>query len=268
MNTRLYKLIDTHAHLDEIIEDIDRAALEARQAGVVAIVAVGQDYDSNLKTLEISERYAGFVFPAFGLHPWSLGNTDAEKMNLTLRQIEGNINRIVAIGEVGLDYDKRVVASAGKERQKEAFRSVLGLAKKYDKAVSVHSRYSWKDSYDLVKEYGIRKAVFHWYTGLSSVLREIINGGYFISATPATEYHDEHRRAVKETPLDNLMLETDCPVTYGRENKFQSYPADVIRTLKAVARLKSLSEDVVAARTTENALRFFSLDKLADAMEA
>jgi len=257
----MYRLIDTHAHLDEIIEDIDRAISEARQAGLVAIIAVGQDYESNLKILEISEKYPGFVYPALGLHPWSLGSTDAKKMSLTLQQIEDNIHRIVAIGEVGLDYDKRVVASADKERQKESFRSVLELAKKHNKAVSVHARYSWKDSFDLVKEYGIEKAVFHWYTGFSSVLREIIIEGYFISATPATEYHDEHRRAVKETPLESLMLETDCPVTYGRETKFQAYPADVVRTLKAVAQLKGMTEVIIAAETTANTLRFFGLDR-------
>ncbi|HUV52119.1 MAG TPA: TatD family hydrolase [Dehalococcoidia bacterium] len=257
----MYRLIDTHAHLDEIIEDIDRAVSEAKKAGVVAIMAVGQDYESNLKILQISEKYSGFVYPALGLHPWSLGNTDAKKMSLTLQQIEDNIKKIVAIGEVGLDYDKRVVASADKERQKEAFKLVLELARRYNKALSVHSRYSWKDSFDLVKEYGIKKAVFHWYTGFSSVLREIIAEGYFISATPATEYHDEHRRAVKETPLESLMLETDCPVTYGRENKYMAYPADVGRTLKAVAQIKTVSEKDIAEQTTDNALKFFGLPK-------
>jgi Tat protein secretion system quality control protein TatD with DNase activity len=91
------------------------------------------------------------------------------------------------------------------------------------------------------------------------VLREIIAEGYFISATPATEYHDEHRRAVRETPLENLLLETDCPVTYGRETKYQSRPSDVMRTLKAVAQLKVMAEKIVAGQTTQNALAFFGL---------
>lgn len=257
----MYKLIDTHAHLDEIIDNIDKAISEASKAGVVAVIAVGQDYESNMKILEISEKYPGFVYPALGLHPWSLGSMDSKKISLTLRQIEDNIQRIVAIGEVGLDYDKRVVASADKERQKAAFKLVLELARKYDKALSVHSRYSWKDSFDMIKESGVKRAVFHWYTGLSSVLREIIAQGYFISATPAADYHDEHRRAVKETPFESLLLETDCPVTYGRENKFQAYPADVVRTLKAVANLKGASEKTISEQTTVNALRFFGLDR-------
>ena len=256
----ILRLIDTHAHLDEV-EALDRVIDEAREAGVVAIVAVGQDYQSNLKTLDIAEKHNHFVYPALGLHPWSLGKMDASKIDLTLRQIEDDIEKAVAVGEIGLDYDKRVVAAADKERQKEAFKAVLKLASRHNKAISVHARYSWKDSFDMVKESGVKRAVFHWYTGFSSVLREIINEGYFISATPAGEYHDEHRRAIRETPLENLLLETDCPVTYGREGKYQARPAHIVRSLKAVAQIKGVTEDVVAAKTTESALRFFGLSK-------
>jgi TatD DNase family protein len=258
MSTTIFKLIDTHAHLDEL-EDLDKAVDEAKQAGLVAIIAVGQDRESNVKILEMSEKYKGFVYPALGLHPWSLGNMDASKVDLTLQLIEDNIEKAVGIGEIGLDYDKRVVAAADKERQKEAFKTVLELAGRYDKPVSVHARYSWKDSFDLVKESGVKRAVFHWYTGFSSVLREIIAGGYFISATPATEYHDEHRRAVRETPLENLLLETDCPVTYGRETKYQARPADIVRSLRAVAQLRGMAEQTIADQTTQNAVAFFSL---------
>lgn len=258
MNTEVYRLVDSHAHLDEI-EDIERAILDAKQVGVVALIAVGQDYESNLKVLELSEKYESFVYPALGLHPWSLGNMDAAQIALNLRLVEDNIERVVAIGEVGLDYHKRVRAVADKERQREAFKAMLDLARRYDKPVSVHSRYSWKDSFDLVKESAVEKAVFHWYTGFSNVLREIIAGGYFISATPAGEYHDEHRRAIKETPLESLLLETDSPVSYGRETRYESRPSDIIRSLKAVAQIKGLEESIVAQRTTSNAIRLFGL---------
>ncbi|MCJ7522421.1 MAG: TatD family hydrolase [Dehalococcoidia bacterium] len=258
MNTEVYRLVDSHAHLDEI-EDIERAILDAKQVGVVALIAVGQDYESNLKVLELSEKYESFVYPALGLHPWSLGNMDAAQIALNLRHVEDNIERVVAIGEVGLDYHKRVRAVADKERQREAFKAMLDLARRYDKPVSVHSRYSWKDSFDLVKESAVEKAVFHWYTGFSNVLREIIAEGYFISATPAGEYHDEHRRAIKETPLESLLLETDSPVSYGRETRYESRPSDIIRSLKAVAQIKGLEESIVAQRTTSNAIRLFGL---------
>jgi TatD DNase family protein len=129
----------------------------------------------------------------------------------------------------------------------------------FDKPVSFHSRYAWKDSLALIKEVGVKRLVFHWYTGFSSTLRELVEAGYYISATPAAEYHDEHRRAVREVPIDRLLLETDCPVPYGRENKYTSQPSDVLRSLKAAAEIKGIDEKELAVQTTMNAKRLFGL---------
>jgi TatD DNase family protein len=95
-------------------------------------------------------------------------------------------------------------------------------------------------------------------------LRDIIDSGYYISVTPAVEYHEEHRRAVKETPLAQLLLETDCPVTYarGREGEFKASPADAARSLKGAAALKGLSEAEIAAKTTENARGLFGITSI------
>lgn len=138
----------------------------------------------------------------------------------------------------------------------------MKIAKDSDKPACLHTRYAWRDAFDLVKEAGLKKAVFHWYTGTSSVLRDIIDSGYYISVTPAVAYHEEHRRAVKETPLERLLLETDCPVTYarGREREFKASPADALRSLKGVAELKGLSEDAVAEATTKNAKKLFGIN--------
>lgn len=258
MSTGFYRLIDSHAHLEDI-EDLERAIQETKQVGVVAVIAVGSDYESNFQVLEISEKHRSFVYPALGLHPWELGRAGASQIDLNLRLVEENIERAVGIGEIGLDYDKRVRAVAEKERQKDAFKAMLELAKRHDRPAIVHSRYAWKDCFDLVKEIKVKKAVFHWYTGFSSVLRQILAEGYFISATPAGEYHDEHRRAIKETPLENLLLETDSPVRYGREIRYESRPSDIIRALGAVAQLKGVEKSIIAEETTENAVRLFGL---------
>jgi len=255
----MYKLIDTHAHLDEL-KSLDLMLEEAQKNGIIAIVAVGSDYRSNMEILKISQRYCSFVYPALGLHPWRLANLKSSQIDENLGFIERNIAVAIAIGEIGLDYDKRVVKVAPKELQKKVLEHLLDLAKKYAKPAIIHSRYAWKDSFQLVRDAGIDKVVFHWFTGFSSVLRDIVTSGYFISATPAAEYHEEHRRAVKETPLDKLFLETDCPVTYGREAKYESKPADVLRSLKAVAQLKEIGEAAIAEQTTRNAIDFFSLN--------
>jgi TatD DNase family protein len=255
----VYKLIDTHAHLDEL-KNLDLMLEEAKKAGVIAIVAVGSNHQSNIKTLEISQKHCRFVYPALGLHPWELGNLGTFEIDDNLRFIEQNIASAVAVGEIGLDYDKRVLKVASKELQKEVLGRLLNIAVQYAKPAVIHSRYAWKDALYLIQDIGIGKAVFHWFTGFSSVLRGIIDGGYFVSATPAVEYHEEHRRAVREAPLQRLLLETDCPVTYGRAARYESKPADVLRDLEAVSQLKGIDETEIAEQTTRNAINFFSLD--------
>ena len=256
----MYKLIDTHAHLDEL-SNLDLALEEAKEAGIAAIVAVGSNHQSNIRTLEISRKHCRFVYPALGLHPCDLANLGTLEIDDSLRFIEGNIASAVAVGEIGLDYDKRVVKVASKELQKEVLRQLLNIAKKHGKPAIIHSRYAWKDALYLIQDIGIGEAVFHWFTGFSSVLKGIIDGGYFVSATPAVEYHEEHRRAVREAPLDRLLLETDCPVTYGRAIRYKSKPADVLRDVEAVSQLKGVDEAAIAEQTSRNAINFFSLDK-------
>jgi len=255
----VYKLIDTHAHLDEL-KNLDLMLEDAKKAGVIAIVAVGSNHQSNIKTLEISQKHRRFVYPALGLHPWELGNLGTFEIDDNLRLIEQNIASAVAVGEIGLDYDKRVLKAASKELQKEVLARLLNIARKYAKPAIIHSRYAWKDALHLIQDAGMDKAVFHWFTGFSSVLRGIIDGGYFVSATPAAEYHEEHRRAIREAPLQRLLLETDCPVTYGREARYESQPADILRGLEAVSQLKGIAEAKIAEQTTRNAINFFSLD--------
>jgi len=255
----VYKLIDTHAHLDEL-QNLDFMLEEAREVGVIAIIAVGSSHKSNIKTLEISQKHYRFVYPALGLHPWEIANLGASEIDDNLRFIEQNMSSAVAVGEIGLDYDKRVVKAASKELQKEVLGRLLDVAREYAKPAIIHSRYAWKDALQIIQDVGINRAVFHWFTGFSNVLKDIINSGYFISATPAAEYHEEHRRAVREAPLQRLLLETDCPVTYGREARYESRPADISRDLKVVSQLKEIDEAAIAEQTTRNAINFFSLD--------
>lgn len=252
----MLRVIDTHAHLDEL-ENVDLEISKAMESGVATIVAVGSNHESNLRVLDLSRAHPSFIFPALGLHPCELGGMESSQIDCTLEFVEERISDIIAIGEVGLDYSKRVVKVAKKEKQKQVLSRILNLAKRYKKPVVVHSRYAWKDCFELISEVGNEQVVFHWFTGFPSVLRDILDAGYFISATPAAEYHEEHRQAIQETPLDRLLLETDCPVTYGRENKYRSVPADVLRSLKAVAVLKGIDEAAIAERTTYNAIQLF-----------
>ena len=253
----MFRLIDTHSHLEQI-EDIGQTLAVAGEAGVIAIIGVGSDYESNRKILKIAQEHKGFIHAALGWHPWMIKESDIDR---DLGFIEANIDKAVAIGEVGLDYHKKVRERADKDLQKHVLREILKIAGRHDKPVIIHSRYAWRDALDIVVEAQSVRAVFHWYTGPSSVLRDIISQDYYISATPAVEYHEEHRRAIKEAPLERMLLETDSPVVYGygREFEFESRPVDVLRSLRGAAQLKDLPEAQVAEATTANARKLFSL---------
>lgn len=258
MTAGMAGLIDTHAHLDEL-EDPGSAVELAKRSGIEAILAMGQNLASNITTFALASAHPGFIYPCIGLHPWSLTSLDQQALDENIAFIRDKLRGALALGEVGLDYDKRVLKGAGKEQQKEVLRQLLQLAVECDRPVSLHSRYAWKDSLQIARESGVRRLVFHWYTGFSSTLADIIEAGYYISATPAAEYHDEHRRAIREVPVDRLLLETDCPVYYGREEKYRSQPSDLMRSLNAAASIKDIGQDELSRIVRENTASLFGI---------
>jgi TatD DNase family protein len=241
-------IVDTHAHLDEL-PDADKAVAEAREGGVAAIVAVGQDIASNEKTLEIARRHEGFVFPAVGYHPWRL---DPDGHDETFAYIDDHLSQCVALGEVGLDYK----AKTKKKIQKVVFQELLAIARRHDRPVIVHCRYVHETAYRMVKEAGIRRAVFHWYSGAIDLIPLIAGEGYFMSATPALLYNPYHAKAVEAIPLSNLLLETDTPVQY---QALSAKPVDVQVTLRETSRVKGIPPEVIAEQTTLNAKTCFGL---------
>jgi len=245
-------LFDTHAHLDQVPE-LERVLDTAREAGVAGIIAVGVDEPSNESVLRIAQDSPGYVYPALGLHPCELVEHGEARIARELDFIRDNLGVACALGEIGLDYHKRTLADVPKELQQEVLRVLLTTAATSGLPALVHSRYAWTDALRLVVEARVKRAVFHWFTGFASVLKGIMDAGYYVSATPAAEYHEEHRRAVRQAPRGRLLLETDTPVWYGRTERFQAAPADVLRSLRAAAELRAETEDDVATHTADAA---------------
>ena len=248
-------LVDCHAHLEEL-EEPEAAIQRAGRSGVRSIVAVGSDRESNRRVLSLSGRHGEVtVHAALGVHPRRLEGRDLEQ---DLAFVEKNLGRAVAVGEVGLDFWLKESRKnpLHRKRQEDLFRRLLSLGRDLSKPVIIHARGAWEECLRLVLEEQISKAVFHWFSGPPEILRELLDHGYLISATPAADYSEKHMSAIREAPLERILLETDSPVIYeGR----RSEPADVVRTLQAVARIKEISEPEVANVTTKNAVRFFGL---------
>jgi TatD DNase family protein len=243
-----YFLVDAHAHLEEL-EDLSESLQEAKTAGVRGIIAVGMDRESNQKVLRIAKENKGYVYPALGYHPWEIKE---EGVEANLSFIRDHVEEGLALGEIGLDYKIKV----NKELQWKVFGKLLDIALESNKPVIIHCRYSHRRAFEMARERGIKRAVFHWYSGPLRLLDEILKTGYFISATPALVYSPPHQAAVKRAPIERILLETDTPVSYqGRESR----PKDVRITLKEVGRLKGLDLSIVSEQTTANASLLFQI---------
>lgn len=241
------ELIDTHAHLEGLSSKASIVEA-AKAAGIVAVVAVSADAETCRQTLKLAKEYSNFIYPALGIHPQEA----AKDVESAFAFIKEHINDCIAIGEIGLDYWTKV----DKELQRRIFSRMLEYAMIRDLPVSVHSRGAWEECYQILKDKEIRKAVFHWFSGPLETLKRVLDSGYLVSASLASEYSKAHRVAIQETPLEALVLETDSPVRY---HGIESEPADVAKTLRFVSDLKDLSQEEVASKTTENARRIFKL---------
>ena len=244
----LRELIDGHAHLNEI-DDIEGALERAAAAGVARIVAVGMDMASNRRVLAIAASYPGLVLPSVGFHPWSIST---EPIEATVAFVKTHLASCTALGEVGLDYKAKVKKAV----QREVFARLLDLAAEFGKPVIVHARFSHQRCHRMVSAAGIKMAVFHWYSGPLDLLEKIVDDGYFVSCTPALAYSTAHQAAIRQAPLERILVETDCPVEYRGK---VSEPAHLIDTLTHLSRIKELPIDEAARITTANARAFFGI---------
>jgi len=251
----LRNLIDTHAHLSDLT-DREGVISRAKEAGVKAIIAVSANLETSFKTLNWANDYPKYVYPGIGIHPTEFIN---DNINESLKFIEENLHRCVVLGEIGLDYWRDAKNDETlRKRQQQIYIEQLKIAETLDLPVSVHGRGAWEDSLNIAHKYGPEKVVFHWYSGPIETMKKVLDYGYYVSATPAVGYSRDHKAALKEAPIERILLETDCPVYIRNEDK-TTEPADVKTTLKSLSLLKGLDMDDIASITTANAQSFFKI---------
>lgn len=250
-------IIDTHAHLDQV-ENLADALQRAHEAGVSDIVCMSVDLPSVEKVLNIPQTYSNpNIHVALGIHP---GNIKTEEVDATFDIMRSNISRAKAIGETGLDFWYKWVRKDEdkKSEQRRVFTKHLELAKEFDLPIVIHSRGAWRECLDLTLESGVVKALFHWYSGPLDILKDVLDKGYLVSTSPSVAYSPQSREAMAFAPVEQMLIETDCPVTYkDGESFFQAEPKDVRRTLKALAQLKNCDEESLCSILNANARQFF-----------
>ena len=252
-------IIDTHAHLDHV-PDIENALARAAQAGVTDVIAVLTDLKALKKNLELKRSCSSpRIHVGFGVHP---GEIKVEELDETFAFIRANIKDAIAIGETGLDYWYKWVRKNDEEKtkQRDCFQKHLELAKEFDLPIVIHSRGAEEDCLKMAKAAGVKRALFHWYSGRLDILDGILEAGYYVSTSPSVGYSPQSREAMTRAPIERTMIETDSPVFYNQpEDGFQAEPKDVWRTLKAYAALKNIDEKEALARLNDNAQTFFKI---------
>lgn len=253
--------IDTHAHLDHL-ENLDQALNNARVAGV-DIVALSMDVNSCRRNFEIKKNItAPRIYLAMGIHPSEAKENDIETC---VQLIRAHARELHAIGEIGLDFWYKEVRKddAKKNEQRKVFRALCEVAHELNLPTVVHARGTWKECFETVRDIGITRAEFHWYSGPLDILKDILSAGYFISASPALAYSPPLRAAIEFAPAQQILIETDCPVFFKADEHdpgFKSEPQDVFRTLKAYCDLKHIDQASALHQLNDNARRFFGLN--------
>ena len=246
------ELIDTHAHLGDPLFDDDRDAVldRAREAGVLAVVTVGETLQDARRNLELAETHAGVIRPAAGLYPTYLDLEQAVAMDGLIRE---NRDRLVAIGEVGLDYWK-VRDEADQQVQREIFGRFIELSLDLDLPLNVHSRSAGRHAVALLLERGARRVQLHAFDGKPSAALPAVEAGYFFSIPPSVVRSRQKQKLVRQLPLSCLLLETDSPVL-GPVPSVRNEPANIRVALQTVSEIKGVREEELAEIIMNNTRR-------------
>ena len=241
-------MVDTHAHLADQVFDEDLAEVlhRAKVVGVDFVVAVSESLEDAHKILQLSETHNS-ILPAAGLYPTYLDFNQADAMIDLIRK---NNDKIVAIGEVGLDYWK-IQDPKDREIQREIFESFIRLSIELDKPLNVHARSAGKQAIEMLIEFGAKKVQMHAFDGKASTALPALEAGYFFSIPTSIVRSQQKQKLVKRLPLNCMLLETDSPVL-GQDPTNRNEPANLIVALEEIARLKIIEISEVNAVIANN----------------
>jgi TatD DNase family protein len=259
-------LIDTHAHLDfrQFNDDRDAVLARAWQAGVAAIVTIGIDLETSRAAVALADTHER-VWATAGFHPHDAKTASAAALT-ELRELARH-PRVVAIGEIGLDFYRD---RSPRDVQRRVFEQQLQIAADLGKPVVLHDRQAHAATLDIVRQWVTKnqspfkqRGVLHCFSGDLALAQEAIELGFFIGVDGPITYRNARQLPdiVKALPLDRLLIETDAPfLTPHPHRGKRNEPAYVRLVAEKIADVKNLSLEKVAQATTANARALFQLD--------
>jgi TatD DNase family protein len=249
-------MIDTHCHLTDrrLFPQIDAVLQRAAAVGVDKVVSVATSLADSQASIDLCRHHPNVRCSA-GIHPTYVtesGDQDASALEALLDD-----PAVVAMGEMGLDYHH----DTPRDRQRRFFLDQLSIASRRQMPVIIHCREAVDDTLAILRDFHLKRAVFHCFTGTAPEADRILAAGYWLGFTGVITFKksDEQRRAGEATPLDRLLVETDAP--YLSPEPFRSQkvnePALVVHTARRVAQIKGVSYEEIDAITSRNAERFY-----------
>jgi TatD DNase family protein len=254
-------LIDSHAHLEmkEFDSDREEVIKRARKDGVDYIVTVGTNLSLSRKAVWLAHQYEN-IYATIGIHPHDVAKVSNKTFdNLRLLASE---KKVIAYGEIGLDFFRNI---STREKQIEVFNQQLELVKELNLPVIIHDREAHEEILQIVKASGLRHGVFHCFSGDYNMAKKCMDLGFYVSVPGVVTFNKAKKlhNVVQHTPLDFLLLETDCPYLApvphrGKRNE----PSFIIHTAKKVAEIKEMDWEDIAQKTAFNTKKLFRLEYL------
>lgn len=257
-----YKIFDTHAHYDDEAFDEDREEVlkQIQEAGVIGVLNCACSRKSLTTTNDLTLKY-DFIYGALGIHPSDAYDYNEEVKAEIIEKVKAN-NKILAIGEIGLDYywDE----NPDRETQKKVFREQMELAKELNLPVIIHDRDAHKDTLDIMKEYPSVKGIVHCFSGSVEFAKECVKLGYYIGITGVVTFKNAKKiiEVVDAIPLDRLLVETDCPYMTPVPNRGKRNKSDYIEyIIEQVAEIKKIDPISTNMELNDNFKRLISEGK-------
>ncbi len=252
---------DTHSHIhyDEEFPDVEDILQRAMAARVTLQIIVGCTEKDSYQAMEFVKRHQGFsLWSTLGVHPHNADEWN-DGVAISFRKIVAEEKKIVALGEMGLDYFRNLKP---RDVQIRAFREQLALAKDLDLPVVVHVRDAWDDALKIIGEMGNTKVILHCFTGTVEHAKICWDRGHHTSFSGVVTYPKNGylREVAAQSPEHLMLIETDCPylapqVHRGKRNE----PSFVVETAKVLAQARGVSLEKIGDQTTANALKLFGL---------
>jgi TatD DNase family protein len=258
-------LLDIHCHLDHpyFKNQIDTIIKNARKAGIKAILTNGVNPETNRITLELAKKYP-VVKPALGIYPVELLKEEIRQgayplktndfdLDKELEFIKKNKDKIIAIGEIGLDGTHK----DSLEQQKQHFTKLLELAENIKKPVIIHSRKAESDVIDILQSTKIKKILLHCFCGKKKLIKQAADNGYYFSIPTNVVRAQNFQELIKMVNINQLFAETDSPYLSPYKDK-RNQPAFVIESYKKIAEIKGFTLEEVENNIWMNWMRILS----------